>query len=64
MKKLSELIHSFEQWFSSKRNEYAPKKTKCLRVNNKSHTNKFLRRSIMKISKLKNKANKTKHPVY
>ena len=30
---------------------------------NKSHVNKFLRRAIMKRSKLKNKANKTKHPV-
>ena len=30
---------------------------------NKSHVNKFLRRAIMKRSKLKNKANKTKHPI-
>ena len=34
-----------------------------MRGNNKSHMNKFLRRAIMKRSKLKNKANKTKHPV-
>ena len=54
---------SFEQCFSSKLNEYAPKKTKWVRGNNKSHMNKFLRRAIMKRSKLKNKANKTKHPV-
>ena len=29
---------------------------------NKSHVNKFLRRAIMKRSKLKNKANKTIYP--
>ena len=34
---------SFEQCFSSKLNEYAPKKTKWVRGNNKSHMNKFLR---------------------
>ena len=37
---------SFEQCFSSKLNEYAPKKTKWVRGNNKSHMNKFLRRAI------------------
>ena len=58
MKKLS-----FEQCFSSKLNEYAPKKTKWVRENNKSHINKFLRRAITKKSKLKNNANETKHPV-
>ena len=54
---------SFEQCFPSKLTEYAPKKAKWLRGNNKSHMNKFLRRAIMKRSKLKNKANKMKHPV-
>ena len=54
---------SFEQCFPSKLNEYAPKKTKWMRGNNKSHMNKFLRRAIMKRSKWKNKANKTKHPI-
>ena len=54
---------SFEQCFSSKLNEYAPKKTKWVRGNNKSHMNKFLRRAIMKRSKLKNNANETKHPI-
>ena len=48
--------HFFEKCFSSKLNEYAPKKTKCVKGNNKSHMNKFLRRAIMKRSKLKNKA--------
>ena len=51
--------HCFEKCFSSKLNEYAPKKTKCVKGNNKSHMNKFLRRAIMKRSKLKNKANET-----
>ena len=48
--------------FLSKLNEYATKKTMWLRGYNKSHMNKFLRRPIMKRSKLKNKAIKTKHP--
>ena len=54
---------SFEQCFSSKLNEYAPKITKWVRGNNKSHMNKFLRHAIIKRSKLKNNANKMKHPV-
>ena len=53
----------FEKCFSSKHNKYAPRKTKCVKGNNKSHMNKFLRRAIMKRSKLKNKTNKTKYPV-
>ena len=55
--------NSFEECFPSEVNEYAPKKAKWVRGNNKSHINKFLWRAIMKRSKLKNKANKTKHPV-
>ena len=50
---------SFEQWFSSKINKYAPKKTKWVRRNNKSHMNKFLRRAVMKEIKYK-KMNKMK----
>ena len=34
-----------------------------MRGNNKLHINKFLRRDILKRSKLKSKASKTKHPV-
>ena len=41
----------FEKCFPSKHNEYAPRKTKCVKGNNKSHINKFLRRAIMKRSK-------------
>ena len=55
---LSELIRCFEQCFSFKLNEYAPKKAKWVRGNNKSHMNKFVRRAIMKRWKLKNKAKK------
>ena len=43
--------------------KYAPKKKKQFRGNNKPHVNKMLRKAIMKRSKLKNKANKTKLPV-
>ena len=50
---------SFEQCFSSKINKYAPKKTKWVRRNNKSHMNKFLRRAVMKEIKYK-KMNKMK----
>ena len=60
-KKLSTLYGSLG--FSSKLNEYAPKKIKWVSGNNKLHMNKFQRCAIMKRSKLKNKANKTKHPV-
>ena len=34
-----------------------------MRGNNKLYMNKFLRRAIIKRSKLRNKSNKTKHPV-
>ena len=40
-----------------------PKNKKLLRENNKPHVNKMLRKAIMKRSKIKNKANKTKLPV-
>ena len=43
-------------------NKHAPKKKKGIRGNNKLHVNKALRQAIMKRSKLKNKANKTKDP--
>ena len=53
--------NSLKQCLLSKLNDYAPKKAKCVRGNNKWHMNKLLRRSIMKRSKLKNKANKMNH---
>ena len=63
LKCCSNSYDSFEQCFSSKLNECAPKKTKWVRGDNESHMNKFLRCAIKKKSKLKTKANKTKHPV-
>ena len=39
---------------------HAPKKTKVLRVNQKPHVDKNLRKAIIKRSKLKSKANRTK----
>ena len=44
-------------------NKHAPKKRKWVRGNHKSHINKELRKAIMKRSRLKNKANKTKKPI-
>ena len=41
-------------------NKHAPKKRKWVRGNHKPHINKELRKAIMKRSRLKNKANKTK----
>ena len=54
---------AFDNYFTSILNKHAPKKKKVLRGNEKPHMNKNLRRAIMKRSKLKNKANKTKHPL-
>ena len=49
--------------FTSKLNKHAPKKRKWIRGNHKPHINKELRKAIMKRSRLKNKANKTKKPI-
>ena len=49
----------FEEKFIDTLNTHAPKKIKTLRVNQKPHMNKTLRKAIMKRSQLKNKANKT-----
>ena len=54
---------TFEDAFKTSLGKYAPKKKKWLRRNSKPHVNKMLRKAIMKRSKLKNKANKTKLPV-
>ena len=54
---------TFEDAFKTSLDKYAPKKKKWLRRNSKPHVNKMLRKAIMKRSKLKNKANKTKLPV-
>ena len=52
----------FEYILTSKLNKHAPKKRKWVRGNQKPHINKELRKAIMKRSRLKNKANKTKKP--
>ena len=54
---------AFDNYFTSVLNKHAPKKKKVFRRNEKPHMNKNLRRAIMKRSKLKNKVNKTKHPL-
>ena len=50
----------FDRKFTTVLNKHAPKKKKWLRGNQKPHINKTLRHEIMKRSKLKNIANKTK----
>ena len=50
----------FEQRFVANLNKHVPKNKKLIRGNNKPHMNKMLRQAIMKRSRLKNKANKTK----
>lgn len=52
----------FELIFNSVLNKYAPLKKKIIRGNNKSHVSKTLRKEIMKRSRLKNIARKTKLP--
>ena len=51
----------FEQRSVSNLNKYAPKKKNLIRGNNKPHMNEMLSQAIMKRSRLKNKANKTKN---
>ena len=53
----------FEKEFIETFNKHAPKKTKLFRGNQKPHVNKVLRSAIMKRSRLKNKANKTRKTV-
>ena len=50
----------FESAFITALDKHAPKKEKWFRGNNKPHITKPLRQTIMKWSKLKSKANKTK----
>ena len=50
----------FESPFITTLDKHAPKRKMCLRGNNKPHITKPLRQTIMKRSKLKNKASKTK----
>ena len=59
---LGDSYNKFENIFTSKLNKHAPKKRKWVRGNHKPLINKELRKAIMKRSRLKNKANKTKKP--
>ena len=57
-------IHAaFENNFVSISDKHAPKKTKILRGNQKSHFNKNLRKQIIIRSRLKNRGNKSKNPI-
>ena len=51
---------NFEKTFVNVLDAHAPRKTKVLCGNQKPHVDKNLRKAIMKHSKLKNKANRTK----
>ena len=51
---------TFHRIFNNALDRYAPMRTKILRGNNQPHVNKFLRKAIMKRSRLKNIAIKTK----
>ena len=57
-----DLYDKFENVFTSKLNKHAPTKRKWVRGNHKPHIYKELRKAIMKRSRRKNKANKTKKP--
>ena len=62
-KKLEECpkhYENFEKTFVNVLDAHAPRKTKVRRGNHKPHNDKNLRKAIMKLSKLKNKANSTK----
>ena len=56
--------NKFKNISTSKLNKHAPKNRKWVRGNHKPHINKKLRKAIMKRSRLKNKANKTKRPIH
>ena len=59
----NEDYENYEQRFIRVLNTHAPKKVKILRGNHKPHYNKNHTKAIMKRSKLKNKAKKSKNPV-
>ena len=56
--------NDFYQIFTTILDRHAHMKTKFLRSNNSPHITKELRQAIMKKSRLKNLANKTKNPEY
>ena len=64
-KTVDENVHNlkFEKEFIDTLNKHAPKKTMLFRGNQKPHDNKVLCSAIIKRSRLKNKANKTRNAV-
>ena len=62
LRNCNEEYEYYEQNFIKVLNTHPPKKVKILRGNHKPH-NKNLRKAIMKSSRLKNKANRSKDPV-
>ena len=54
---------NYEQNLIKVLNTHTPKKVKILWGNHKSHYHKNLRKAIIKTSRLKNKANRSKNPV-
>ena len=54
---------TFEKKFVDTLNKHAPKKAKLFRGNQKPHVNKVLHSAIMKRSRLKSQANKTRKAV-
>ena len=57
-----EAFTSFENNFVNALNQQAPKKSKFFRGHQKPHLNKSLRATIIKRSRLKNKANTSQLP--
>ena len=62
LRNCNEEYENYEQNFIKVLNTHASKKVKILRGNHKPHYNKNLRNDIMKRSRLKNKANRSKDP--
>ena len=60
LEECSKHCENFEKTFVNVLDSHAPKKITFLRGNQKPHVDKNLRKAIMKLSKLKNKANRTK----
>ena len=57
------IFESYEKTFTEALDNHAPRKVKIVRGNQKPHYNQKLRKAIMKRSRLKNKANKSKDPL-
>ena len=60
LEECSKHYENFEKTFVNVLDAHAPRKTKVIRGNHKPHVDENLRKAIMKCSKFKNKANRTK----